>query len=880
MSAKLLFACVAMTVIPAWATVPSPCCGHKTGYELLKGYDGGVPRTWEVVDPGISNTTGRISGVKPIWIEGEQWQGKQTRIFAWWGLPKGASADKKVPAMVLVHGGGGTAFASWVKLWNDRGYAAIAMDTCGGAPRGEKCKGGDPHPRHPWSGPVGWHDARGYPDGPLADQWPYQAVTAVIRSHSFIRSLPEVDAERTGITGISWGGYLTSIVMGIDHRFKFAAPVYGCGWYDLNRPIWAGNVAGGGEKFQKWLENWDAKHFIGDTRCPVLRCNGDLDIFYTVEMTRRSTEALPKNIPSHLSIKHKMPHGHPPPGDPKEIRAWADYYLKGAAKPMSVVETKFADGCLSARLDLGNDEAADAELFYAKDVYSTPTRKRFSDLREWTIMPIDGFAQGASSLSVEVPPEARLFFANVKTASGMVVTTSIYERESPSGFPSKHLFDETAEQKAERMSWWVNSRFGMFIHFGLYAIPARGEWVKKIETIPEEKYEEYFKTFNPDLFDAKAWAKAAKSAGMKYAVLTTKHHEGFCLWDSKFTDYKITKTPFGRDLVREFVEAFRAEGLRVGFYYSLIDWHHPDFTIDSKHPRRPKWANDCGTFGDGEKDYPELNRNRDMSKYRQYMKDQLRELLTGYGKIDILWADFSYPGEHGKGPADWDSEGLVRLARTLQPQIIVNNRMDLTDTADGWDFVTPEQFKVKEWPTVGGRRGPWETCQTFSGSWGYARDENTWKSPESLIALLVETVSKGGNLIMNVGPTARGQFDARAESRLSDYARWMESNEASIYGCTEAPQEFVAPENTVLTYNPRGRQLFVHLVTYPGSRLDCPFAGRVAYARFLHDGSEIQIEHHVSHQPFFKSGCEGVSYFKLPVEKPDVINPVIEVVLK
>ena len=269
-----------------------------------------------------------------------------------------------------------------------------------------------------------------------------------------------------------------------------------------------------------------------------------------------------------------------------------------------------------------------------------------------------------------------------------------------------------------------------------------------------------------------------------------------------------------------------------------------------------------------------------MSKYRQYMKDQLRELLTGYGKIDILWADFSYPGEHGKGPVDWDSEGLVRLARTLQPQIIVNNRMDLTDTADGWDFVTPEQFRVKEWPTVGGRRVPWETCQTFSGSWGYARDENTWKSPESLIALLVETVSKGGNLIMNVGPTARGQFDARAESRLSDYARWMESNGASIYGCTEAPQEFVAPENTVLTCNPRGRQLFVHLVTYPGSRLDCPFAGRVAYARFLHDGSEIQIEHHVSHQPFFKSGCEGVSYFKLPVEKPDVINPVIEVVLK
>jgi len=451
-------------------------------------------------------------------------------------------------------------------------------------------------------------------------------------------------------------------------------------------------------------------------------------------------------------------------------------------------------------------------------------------------------------------------------------------------FPTRRLFSESEQQKAERLSWWTHDRFGMFIHFGLYAIPARGEWIKKIETIPDAKYDEYFRTFNPDLFDAKAWAKAAKAAGMKYAVLTTKHHEGFCLWDSRFTDYKITKTPFGRDLVKEFVEAFRAEGLRVGFYYSLIDWHHPDFTIDSKHPRRPKWANDWGTFGDGEKDYPELNKDRDMAKYRQYMKDQLRELLTGYGRIDILWADFSYPGENGKGPSDWDSEGLVRLARSLQPQIIVNNRMGLTDTADGWDFVTPEQFRSRHWPTVGGRRVPWETCQTFSGSWGYACDEHSWKSPGDLISLLVETVSKGGNLIMNVGPTARGKFDARALDRLGDYARWIEVNGPSIYGCTEAPADFSAPENTLLTYNPATRRLYVHLLAYPGARLQCPFETRVACARFLHDGSEIQIERFgalpTHHQQFYKNGCEGVSYFKLPAVKPDVINPVIECMLK
>ncbi len=447
----------------------------------------------------------------------------------------------------------------------------------------------------------------------------------------------------------------------------------------------------------------------------------------------------------------------------------------------------------------------------------------------------------------------------------------------------RHLFSETPAQKAERLSWWTHDRFGMFIHFGLYSIPARGEWIKKIETIPEAKYDEYFKTFNPDLFDAKAWAKAAKDAGMKYAVLTTKHHEGFCLWDSKFTDYKITNTPFKRDLVREFVDAFRAEGLHVGFYYSLIDWHHPDFTIDSKYPRRSKWAKEWGDCGDSDEDYPELNKNRDMAKYRQYMKDQVRELLTDYGKIDILWMDFSYPGEHGKGPADWDSEGLLRLARSLQPQVIVNNRMGLTDTADGWDFVTPEQFKVREWPTVGGQRVPWETCQTFSGSWGYARDQHSWKSSEELISLLVETVSKGGNLIMNVGPTARGKFDARALSRLDDYAKWMEVNSPSIYGCTEAPAEFVAPENTVLTYNPTDNRLYIHLLAYPGARLSCPFVDRVACARFLHDGSEVQLERHgaqAAHvQSFYKTGCEGVSYFKLPAVKPDVVNPVIEIIL-
>ena len=243
----------------------------------------------------------------------------------------------------------------------------------------------------------------------------------------------------------------------------------------------------------------------------------------------------------------------------------------------------------------------------------------------------------------------------------------------------RHIFNETAEQKQERLSWWTHDRFGMFIHLGLYSLPARGEWVKMGEQIGEEKYDEYFKYFNPDLFDAKAWAKTAKQAGMKYAVLTAKHHEGFCLWDSKFTDYKITNTAFKRDLVKEFCEAFRAEGIRVGLYYSLVDWHHPDFTIDARHPRRPKGcgpADPSGTVG-GEATWAKINAGKDMNRYRQFMKDQVGELLSNYGRIDIVWFDFTYPkdGGHGKTPEDWDSEGLLKYARSLQPWIIVDNRL-------------------------------------------------------------------------------------------------------------------------------------------------------------------------------------------------------------
>ena len=423
---------------------------------------------------------------------------------------------------------------------------------------------------------------------------------------------------------------------------------------------------------------------------------------------------------------------------------------------------------------------------------------------------------------------------------------------------------ETRTQKAQRLKWWTDARFGMFIHWGLYALPARHEWVKNRERMTNEQYQKYFEMFDPDLFNPREWARMAKAAGMKYVVLTAKHHEGFCLWDSKYTDYKATNTPYGKDLLKEYVEAFRSEGLKVGFYYSLIDWHHPDYTIDRVHPQRQ----------DDDASYEKLNAGKDMNKYREYLKNQVRELLTNYGEISIIWFDFSFPGKNGKGRADWDSENLLKLARSLQPGIIVDDRLDLEDMEGGWDFTTPEQEKVAQWPERNGKRIPWENCQTFSGSWRYYRDEYTWKSPAQLIELLVESVSKGGNLLLNVGPTARGTFDFRAQASLSAMGEWMKLNGRSVYGCTEAPAGLVAPPNTLMTWNPATHRLYVHLLVYPLDLITLPgMAGKVKYVQFLHDASEIRFSPG-------RGESAGDLSLTLPVQKPRVEIPVLEIYLK
>lgn len=427
-------------------------------------------------------------------------------------------------------------------------------------------------------------------------------------------------------------------------------------------------------------------------------------------------------------------------------------------------------------------------------------------------------------------------------------------------------------------SWFVKDRFGMFIHWGLYSMGARHEWLMHNEKIEVSDYErKYFKHFDPDLYDPELWAQAASDAGMKYFVITTKHHEGFCLWDSKFTDYKSTKSPAGRDVLRPMVDAFRKKNLRVGLYHSLIDWHHEHFVLDDK----------IGPYRE-HKDREQLIVGRDQGKYAEYLYNQTKELLTEFGKIDVLWYDFSYPDKENRGPAfgkgkdDWQSEKLLKLIRELQPQLLLDDRLNLADDhpLGAWDFKTPEQAQPREWVKFNGTPVVWEACQTFSGSWGYHRDEQSWRSTNELIRCLIDCVSKGGNLLLNVGPTGRGEFDERAMDRLKGIGQWMRRHSRSIYGCTQAPAEFKPPIDGRLTYNPDTKRLYVHCFAWPYKHLHLDgLAGKVEYAQLLDDASEVKIGMDDWHANQIGAGAQTL-ILNLPQTQPNVAIPVVELFLK
>lgn len=428
----------------------------------------------------------------------------------------------------------------------------------------------------------------------------------------------------------------------------------------------------------------------------------------------------------------------------------------------------------------------------------------------------------------------------------------------------------------KRIEWFKNARFGMFIHFGLYSIPARGEWVRSTERISVEDYQIYFDEFNPVRYDPKEWARMAKDAGMKYAVLTAKHHDGFCLFDTEYTEYKVTNTPYGEDMLRMYADAFRAEGIKVGFYYSLLDWYHPDYPHfgDRIHPMRDNEA-----FKD---------RVHNFDNYLDYMHKQVRELCTNYGTIDLLWFDFSYGEMTGE---KWRASELVKMVRSLQPNVLIDNRLEVSGEGFGslmtgnptvysGDFVSPEQIIPPDGiRDINGKPVCWEACFTMNNNWGYSMYDDDYKSPKVLIRKLVECVSKGGNVLLNVGPDAMGEIPLESRQILSGIAVWMEKNGESIYNC--GISGFQKPEWGYITQN--GKNIYLHVFDQPIGPI--PLKGLkpsdVAFIRRLYDGAEIKPAETwtTGNYPdylFIPLGGSPAASYALP----DSTDTVIKIVLK
>lgn len=428
----------------------------------------------------------------------------------------------------------------------------------------------------------------------------------------------------------------------------------------------------------------------------------------------------------------------------------------------------------------------------------------------------------------------------------------------------------------KRSRWFCEDRFGMFIHWGLYAIPACGEWVMSERQMTVEEYRQYVEAFDPTDYDPRAWVRLAKEAGMKYVVLTAKHHDGFCLFDSQFTDYKATNTRAKRDLVREFVDACRQEGLKVGLYYSLIDWHHPDFPKygDRQHPMR-----NCQDYRDEKIDF---------DRYLQYMHGQVRELVTGYGKLDLLWFDFSYDDMSGE---KWKACELIKMVRHYQPDVLIDNRLEGAGDCLGsiaeesplsysGDFASPEQVIPPEGICdVKGEVIPWELCATMNNHWGYCHFDHEFKSSQMLIRKLVECVSKGGNMILNVGPDARGRIPEACVKILGEIGAWMRKNADSIYKCGIAGLE--KPEWG--RYTRRDNKLYAHIFEAPLGALALTGvkAEEIKRVSYLADASLVnrsQAWNTTIYKdiPFVSLGENPVFTYPLPDERDTVLEIQLE----
>lgn len=357
-------------------------------------------------------------GFKSFFYAGVPYKGKPTRVYAYYGVPRPAGdksdAARKYPAMVLIHGGGGTAFERWVKVWNERGYAAIAMDVCGCVPVGTYGN----WKRHEHGGPPGWDASFGQLNDPIEDQWAYHAVSAAALGHSLICSYPEVDAKRIGVTGISWGGYLTCILSGVDTRFQFAAPVYGCGFLGDNS-VWVPTLEKlSAEKSALWLNHWDPSSYLTRTKMPVLWVNGTNDFAYPMDSWQKSYR-LPTS-PRTLSLRVRMPHGHGPAGEnPEEIHIYANSFLKNE-KPLPVFTEQGQTGDEAWAKFTPGVPIESAELAWTRDTGKWQDRK-------WEQLPamVD---QAAGRVSAKIPAEARVFYLNLIDCRKCAVSSQHVER--------------------------------------------------------------------------------------------------------------------------------------------------------------------------------------------------------------------------------------------------------------------------------------------------------------------------------------------------------------------------------------------------------------------------------------------------------------------
>ncbi len=371
----------------------------------------------------------------------------------------------------------------------------------------------------------------------------------------------------------------------------------------------------------------------------------------------------------------------------------------------------------------------------------------------------------------------RSFLKGLGAAGALALSTSsasaagLQSGDAPAG--SSTIAQKMAATRAQRMAWWHEAKFGMFIHWGLYSVIGQHEWALEVEGVPIPQYELLAKHFTPKPNAARDWARLARRAGQKYMVMTTKHHEGFCHWDTKLTDYCAPQQGPGRDLVREFVDAARAEGLRVGFYYSLMDWHHPDGAR-------------CKTDEEARR------------RFVEYTHGLIRELMTNYGKIDILWYDVDWP----LTPEQWESERMNQMVFDLQPDIIVNNRNGLEG-----DFSTPEQhIQAAE----AGRA--WESCMTLNDSWGFNRFDDAWKTPKTIVANLANCARGGGNYLLNIGPEPDGSVPPESVAVLQSVGQWLDTNGKAIYGTDRGNFGW----NTNANYTRRGNTLYIHQQFWPG----------------------------------------------------------------